>query len=116
MNRGQDVLTESERIKKLEQRLNEAEEERLVLRKERDELNNTAKVLKEKSTPELLKELQEKFAYTPGLIDPKKLQKISMEEGKYLITLMGKYNYRLQDVVELVITIAIIKANLRRAI
>jgi hypothetical protein len=26
MNRGQDVITESERIKKLEQRLNEAEE------------------------------------------------------------------------------------------
>jgi hypothetical protein len=45
MNRGQDVVTESERAKKLEQRLNEAEEERLLLRKERDELNTTAKVL-----------------------------------------------------------------------
>ena len=32
MKRGQDVITESERIKKLEQRLNEAEEERLLLR------------------------------------------------------------------------------------
>ena len=32
MNRGQDVITESERIKKLEQRLNETEEERLLLR------------------------------------------------------------------------------------
>jgi hypothetical protein len=32
MNRGQDVIAESERIKKLEQRLNEAEEERLLLR------------------------------------------------------------------------------------
>ena len=75
MNRGQDVRTESERIKKLEQRLNEAEEERLLLRQERDELNTTVKVLKEKSTPELLKELQEKFHDQPGLIDAKKLQK-----------------------------------------
>jgi hypothetical protein len=39
MNRGQDVITESGRIKKLEQRQNE------VLRQERDELNTTAKVL-----------------------------------------------------------------------
>jgi len=75
VNRGQDVITESERIKKLEQTLTEAEEERSLLRQEKDELNTTVKVLKEKSTPELLKELQEKFADTPGLIDAKKLQK-----------------------------------------
>ena len=45
MNRGQDVITELERIKKLEQRLTEAEEERLLLRQEIEELNTTAKVL-----------------------------------------------------------------------
>jgi hypothetical protein len=65
MNRGQDVITESERIKRLEQRLNEAEEKRLLLRQESDELNITVKVLKEKTTPELLKELQEKFHDQP---------------------------------------------------
>jgi hypothetical protein len=65
MNRGQDVITESERIKKLEQRLNEVEEKRLLLRQESDELNITVKVLKEKTTPELLKELQEKFHDQP---------------------------------------------------
>jgi hypothetical protein len=48
-------------------------------------------VLKEKSTPELLKELQEKFADTPGLIDAKKLQKISMEADKHRMTLVGRY-------------------------
>ena len=32
-------------------------------------------MLKEKTTPELLRELQEKFADAPGLIDAKKLQK-----------------------------------------
>ena len=36
MNRDQDVITESEWIKKLEQRLNEAEEERMILRQERE--------------------------------------------------------------------------------
>ena len=66
---GQDVITEAERAKRLEQRLAEAEEERTLLRQERED------ALKEKSTPELLKELQEKFADTPGLIDAKKLQK-----------------------------------------
>jgi hypothetical protein len=36
MNRGQDVITKSEKIKKLEQRLNAAEEEHLLLRQERE--------------------------------------------------------------------------------
>jgi hypothetical protein len=81
MNRGQDVITESERIKKLEQRLNEAEEKRLLLRQEGDELNTTVKVLKEKTTRELLKELQEKFHDQPGLIDAKKLQKDALDRG-----------------------------------
>ena len=73
MTRGQDIVTKSERAKRLEQRLNEAEEERMILRKEIDELNTTVKVLKEKTAPELLRELQEKFADAPGLC--KKLQK-----------------------------------------
>jgi hypothetical protein len=38
MNRGQDVVTESERAKRLEQRLNEAEEERMIPRREVDGL------------------------------------------------------------------------------
>jgi transposase len=46
---------------KLEQRLNESEEERMILRREKDELSTTVKVLKEKTAPELLHELQEKF-------------------------------------------------------
>jgi hypothetical protein len=100
MNRGHDVVTESKKIKKLGQRLNEAEEERMILRQERDELNTTVKVLKEKTTPELLHELQEKFADTPGLLDAKKLEKISMEAGKHLVTLMKKYNAILQEAVE----------------
>jgi hypothetical protein len=59
----------------MEQRLNETEEERLLLRQEREELNTTVKVLKEKTTPELLRELEERVADAPGLINAKKLQK-----------------------------------------
>jgi len=44
MNRGQDVITESERIKRLEERLSETDEERSLLRQEREELNTTIKV------------------------------------------------------------------------
>ena len=50
----------------------------MILRRETDELSTTVKVLKEKTTPELLRELQEKFADAPGLIDAKKLQKDSI--------------------------------------
>jgi hypothetical protein len=50
-------------------------EERDILRREIDGLKNEVKVLKEKTTPELLRELQEKFADAPGLKDAKKLQK-----------------------------------------
>ena len=47
----------------------------MILRREIDDLKNEVKVLQEKTTSELLRELQEKFADTPGLIDAKKLQK-----------------------------------------
>jgi hypothetical protein len=75
MNRGQDVIIESERTKKLEQRLTESDAERNTLRREVGGLKNEVKVLKDKTTPELLRGLQEKFADAPGLIDAKKLQK-----------------------------------------
>jgi hypothetical protein len=100
MNRVQDVMTESERAKKLEQRLAEAEEERTILRQEREDLKNQVNVLKEQSTPELLKELQEQFHDEPGILDAKKLQKISMETGGHLVMLMKKYNIILQEAVE----------------
>jgi hypothetical protein len=66
MNRGQDVITESERIKKLEQRLTESDAERDIFRREIYGLKNEVKVLKEKTTPELFKELNEKSYDRPG--------------------------------------------------
>ena len=47
----------------------------MILRREIEELSATVKVLKEKTMPELLRELQEKFTDAPGMIDAKKLQK-----------------------------------------
>ena len=48
----------------------------MILRRERDDLSATVKVLKEKTTPELLRELQEKFSGASGLIDAKKRKRI----------------------------------------
>jgi hypothetical protein len=65
----------------------------MILRREIDELSTTVKVLKEKTTPELLRELQEKFADAPGLIDAKKLQK---ETGYYLFYIVKKIVFGLK--------------------
>ena len=75
MNRSQDVISESENVEKLKQRLDESDAERNILRREVEGLKNEVKVSKDKTTPELLRELLEKFADAPGLIDAKKLQK-----------------------------------------
>jgi hypothetical protein len=50
MNRGQDVITESERLKKMQQRLEELEVEEDFIKRERDTLTNENKILKEDYT------------------------------------------------------------------
>jgi hypothetical protein len=93
MNRGQDVVTESERIKRLEERITQVEEEKEMIREE----NN---ILKQKTQPELFKELQEKFYDEPGILDANKLHKVSESVGKVLVILLGHYNSILKDAVE----------------
>jgi hypothetical protein len=93
MNRGQDVVTDSERVEKLKERLNQLEEEKEMVRKENQ-------ILKEKTQPELLKELQEKFYDEPGLLDANKLQKVSEQAGKELVILLGHYNSIIRDAIE----------------
>ena len=63
----------------------------MILRQQINELKTTGNVLKEKSTPELLKELQEKFADTPRLIDVKKLRK-----DMYLFSICENNSFRLK--------------------
>ena|SRR5215204_1353760 len=93
MNRVQDVITESEKIKKLEERLNQLEEEKEMTKKENH-------ILKEKTQPELLKELQEKFCDEPRLLDANKVHKVSEEAGKELVILLGHYNLIIKDAIE----------------
>jgi hypothetical protein len=100
MNRGQDVITEKERAKMLSKELEEKEVEHNMLKHEIADLKNQVKVLSEKNTPELLKEIEEKFADQKGILDSKKLQKISMDAGKNLMILVERYNSILQEAVE----------------
>jgi hypothetical protein len=101
MNRGQDVITEKERAKMLSKQLEEADNERGLLRHENADLKNQVKVLSEKNTPELLKEIEERFAVDQkGVLDAKKLQKVSMEAGKNLMILVERYNSILREAVE----------------
>jgi hypothetical protein len=87
--------------RRLSKQLEEADNERTMLKREIADLKNQVKVLSEKNTPELLKEMEEKFADDQkGVLDSKKMQKISMEAGKNLIILVERYNSILQEAVE----------------
>jgi hypothetical protein len=87
--------------RRLSKQLEEADNERTMLKREIADLKNQVKVLSEKNTPELLKEIEEKFADDQkGVLDSKKMQKISMEAGRNLIILVERYNSILQEAVE----------------
>ena len=94
------VMQYSERVKILKKQLNESETERDFLKRERDDLINQVKVLKEKSTLELFRELQEKFHDQPGLLNAKELQKVRIEAGRNLMIQVRRYYTILQEAVE----------------
>jgi hypothetical protein len=73
MNRGPDVITEAERARRLTKQLEEAENEHSMLKHEIDDYKNQIKVLREKHTPDPLKEIQEKFVEQKGILDAKRL-------------------------------------------
>ena len=85
------VITESERVKKIEKRIDELAIENEILKRE---------ILKEKTKPELLLELQENFYDGSGLLDVKAMDKISEEAGRDIETMLKKYNGRIQVAVE----------------
>ena len=68
--------------------------------KERDNLSNVVKVVNEKSQPELLRELGERFYDKPGLLDAKQLQKISEKPGRDLETIMQRYKIIIKNAIE----------------
>ena len=67
---------------------------------ERDSLSNEVKVLREKSQPEMFREIQERFYDEPGLIKGEKLQKVHEEAGKNLVFLLKRYKFVLQDAID----------------
>jgi hypothetical protein len=88
-----DQVPASEIVEKLQKKLAD-------ITHERDDLSNENKIIKEKTQPELLNELHEKFYDKPGLMDSKTLQKISEKAGRDLETIVGRYNTIIQGAVE----------------
>jgi hypothetical protein len=98
---GMNRRPKTERERRISKELEEADSERSMLKHEIADLKNQVKVLREKNTPELLKEIGEKFADDQnGVLDSKKMQKISMDAGKNLMILVERYNSILQEAVE----------------
>jgi hypothetical protein len=65
--------------------------------KERDSLSTEVSVLKEKSQPEMLQEINERFSDEPGLIKGDKLQRVNETAGKNLVKMLERYNSILND-------------------
>ena len=80
----------SEIVKNLQKKLTDVVQER-------DSLSSEVQVLKEKTQPEMLKEIQERFYDEPGLIKGERLQKVSEEADKNLVLLLERYNSILND-------------------
>jgi hypothetical protein len=93
MNRGQDVITYSERMKKLENRLNEQEVELEIVKRQN-------RILTEKTMPEIFKEMKERLYDEPGILDAKRLHKVNTESGRNLKIMFERYNIVLQKAVE----------------
>jgi hypothetical protein len=91
--RRKDVESASEIVKKLQKKVDDVTHER-------DDLSKTVKVLKEKSLPEMFKEIQEKFYDEPGLVRGDRLQKVHEEAGKNLVFMLERYNSVIQEAVE----------------
>jgi hypothetical protein len=65
--------------------------------KERDSLSTENKVLKEKTQPEMLQEIQERFYDEPGTLRGDQLRKVNEEAGKNLVRMLERYNSILND-------------------
>jgi hypothetical protein len=66
---------------------------------ERDTLSTEVSALKEKTQPEMLQEINERFSDDPGLIKGDQLQKVNETAGKNLVRMLERYNSILNDAV-----------------
>jgi hypothetical protein len=92
-DRGPNVKPASEIVELLKKKLED-------VTNERDSLSNEVKIITEKTQPELLHELEEKFYDQPGMLDAKQLQKISEKAGRDLETMVQRYNTIIQNAVD----------------
>jgi hypothetical protein len=92
VNRRPSVKSAAEQFEMMKKRYND-------IKKERDSLSTEVEVLKEKSQPEMLKEISERFSDAPGLIKGDQLQKVNEAAGKNLVRLLERYNSILNDAV-----------------
>jgi hypothetical protein len=64
---------------------------------ERDSLSNEVQVLKEKTQPEMFKEIQERFYDKPGLLKGDQVQKVNETAGKNIVKMLERYNSIFND-------------------
>jgi hypothetical protein len=84
------VESASEIVKQLQKKIED-------VTKERDNLSTEVSVLKEKTQPEMLHEISERFHDEPGLVKGDKLQKVNETAGKNLVKMLERYNSILND-------------------
>jgi hypothetical protein len=87
----------SEIVKNLQKKLTDVVQERDSLSNEVQVLSNEVQVLKEKTLPEMFKEIHETFYDEPGLLKGERLQKANETAGKHIIKLLERYNGILND-------------------
>jgi myosin heavy subunit len=92
-NHNSNIKGDSELQRSLQQKLSD-------LTEEKDSLSSEAKILKEKSQPELLHELLEKFYDEPGMVEANKLKKTDIESGENFIKSLQRYRTIIQSAVE----------------
>jgi myosin heavy subunit len=92
-NHNSNVEGDSELQRSLQQKLSD-------LTEEKDSLSSEAKILKEKSQPELLHELLGKFYDEPGMVEANKLKKTDIESGENFIKSLQRYKTIIQSAVE----------------
>jgi hypothetical protein len=92
-NHNSNVEGDSELQRSLQKKLSD-------LTEERDSLSSEAKILKEKSQPELFHELLGKLYDEPGLVEANKLKKTDIESGENFIKSLQRYKTIIQSAVE----------------
>jgi hypothetical protein len=117
MNGGSDIKLVSEEQKKkgapimVDERLREKEKEIVYLRgyieeirkqladktEEASRLRRDKEALKEKTQPELFREMQEKFYDEPGLLKGDTLKRVNEAAGQNLVKMLERYNSILND-------------------